>query len=402
MDDFKVDILRNLISNEKKTFLEASNILQSMFPGIKGVSVRSLKRICSKNDISARVDNETLLELVSKAVAEVGPTYGRKMMKGFLKQKNNIDISQKRVSSALREVNPSYHHRRQTDTARLLNPIPYRALYFGHKLHIDQNEKLAMYGVTHVCAIDGHSRFVLCSSTMPIKNNVIIYEEVLRKIVIEHGLFDQVRVDHGKEFYLLLGMQEQLAHLRNDTNMPCYRQTQSKKNLPIERFWGIVNVRVNFPIKQILVQMDNNEQFDIDNQIDKFCVSRLSCLVASVGMKTCIDSWNFHPISNRGVPTTNKNRTTKTVFVNPALIPTSVQAVEIYRRVHNGRITEESSFGVDPLEQNLVAYNIRTRNFDAQFDLKILFSEVANEQSINFERAILYFIAETKRLASLI
>lgn len=78
----------------------------------------------------------------------------------------------------------------------------------------------------------------------------------------------------------------------------------SLQNLPIERFWGIVNVRVNFPIKQILVRMDNNEQFDIDNQIDKFCVSRLSCLVASIGMKTCIDSWNFHPISSK-----NHNRT---------------------------------------------------------------------------------------------
>lgn len=39
------------------------------------------------------------------------------------------------------------------------NPVPYEAEYFGHKLelHLDQNEKLAMHGVTHVCAIDGYS-----------------------------------------------------------------------------------------------------------------------------------------------------------------------------------------------------------------------------------------------------
>ena len=41
------------------------------------------------------------------------------------------------------------------------NPIPYQAEYFGHKLHLDQNEKLAMYGVTHVCAIDGYSAKVI-------------------------------------------------------------------------------------------------------------------------------------------------------------------------------------------------------------------------------------------------
>ena len=39
-----------------------------------------------------------------------------------------------------------------------LNPLPYRAMYFGEKLHLDQNEKCVMFGVTHVVAIDGYSR----------------------------------------------------------------------------------------------------------------------------------------------------------------------------------------------------------------------------------------------------
>ena len=56
---------------------------------------------------------------------------------------------------------PQYHQRRQTNTARLTNPIPYKANYFGRKLHIDQNQKLVMYRVTHVTAIHGHSRFFL-------------------------------------------------------------------------------------------------------------------------------------------------------------------------------------------------------------------------------------------------
>jgi len=40
-------------------------------------------------------------------------------------------------------------------TSLQTNPVPYHADYFGHKLHIDQNEKLVMYGVTHVTAVDG-------------------------------------------------------------------------------------------------------------------------------------------------------------------------------------------------------------------------------------------------------
>ena len=46
----------------------------------------------------------------------------------------------------------------------------------GHKLHVDQNE----FGVTHVMAIDGFSKKVVGHSTMPIKNNIVIYEEVNR------------------------------------------------------------------------------------------------------------------------------------------------------------------------------------------------------------------------------
>ena len=64
----------------------------------------------------------------------------------------------------------------------MLNPIPYRADYFGHKIHMDQNKKLVMYGVTHVLVIDGHSHFVAAFSIIPIKNNAIIYDEVYRYV----------------------------------------------------------------------------------------------------------------------------------------------------------------------------------------------------------------------------
>ena len=104
------------------------------------------------------------------------------MMKGYIRQKYNVNISQRRISTALQVAAPQYHQRRQTNTARLTNPIPYKADYFGHKLHINQNEKLVMCGVTPVTAIDGHSRFVLCGVTMLVKNNQIIYEKVYRYI----------------------------------------------------------------------------------------------------------------------------------------------------------------------------------------------------------------------------
>ena len=79
------------------------------------------------------------------------------MMKGYLRQKYKVNVSQNIVANA-RSVAPNYHARRQTDTVRHVNSVPYRADYFGHKLHVDQIELLEMYGVVHVVAIDGHSR----------------------------------------------------------------------------------------------------------------------------------------------------------------------------------------------------------------------------------------------------
>ena len=110
---------------------------------------------------------------------QVGPVYGRKTMRGLLTSQG-LRVSQVRVGESLRRTNPSYHHQRMNSTAKQLNPVPYSAEYFGHKVHIDQNEKLVMYGVTHVCARDRYSGKVVSFITMPIKNNIEIYENLFR------------------------------------------------------------------------------------------------------------------------------------------------------------------------------------------------------------------------------
>ena len=50
---------------------------------------------------------------------------------------------------------------------------------------------------------------------------------MFRNIVVNHGLFDQLRVDHGREFFLMLGIQEHLSHLRRNQNIRRYQQTES-------------------------------------------------------------------------------------------------------------------------------------------------------------------------------
>jgi hypothetical protein len=96
------------------------------------------------------------------------------MMTGLLSSQG-VRCAQKRVAESLQRIDPESHSRRQKGTERPTNPLPHHAEHFGHKLHIDQ---LAMFGLTHVCAIDGFSGKLVGFVIMPRKNNVTIYEHL--------------------------------------------------------------------------------------------------------------------------------------------------------------------------------------------------------------------------------
>ena len=98
-----------------------------------------------------------------------------------------VKVAEGRIGKALQKVNPGYQqahrshaNRHRSHANRHLNPIPYHASYFAHKLHIDQNEKLVMYGVTHICARDGYSGKVVGFISTPVKNNIEIYNHLFR------------------------------------------------------------------------------------------------------------------------------------------------------------------------------------------------------------------------------
>lgn len=95
-------------------------------------------------------------------------------MTGYVHSKG-YNLSGNQVALSLSRVNPTDHARRRSDTVRRQNPVPYQALYYGHKLHCDQNEKLAMYGCMLYAFNDGHSSKIVRLFCMPKKNALVIY-----------------------------------------------------------------------------------------------------------------------------------------------------------------------------------------------------------------------------------
>ena len=63
------------------------------------------------------------------------------MMRGYMSSKG-ILVSEHRLRTALPSAAPGGHSQRQSDGLARANPRLYVACYFGHKLHVDQNEKL--------------------------------------------------------------------------------------------------------------------------------------------------------------------------------------------------------------------------------------------------------------------
>ena len=134
----------------------------------------------------------------------VGSAYGRKMIKGYLKGNKGINVSERKLKVIMPSLAPVDYSLRQSNSQERRNPAIYSARYFGHKIHLDQNEKLIHYGVTYVMARDGYSGKIVGAAVMPRKNNEIIYANVYKAAISEYGLRNQLRVDHGKEFYLSL------------------------------------------------------------------------------------------------------------------------------------------------------------------------------------------------------
>ena len=385
------------------THEEISCYYQELYPGIRGLGSRSVRRYCDERDLR-RLSNDDLDEIVEGHIRCYGDSYGRRMMQGSVRAMLGVTsraISQRRISAACRRVAPDALNARTRDILNRTNPVPYFAPYFGYKGHFDQNEKIAQdFGCTHVLFVDGCSRFICGAIILPVKNPILIYHHLFRPILLRYGLFDQIRMDHGQEFCLCVFVQELLKEYRFDKRRLPWRQTQSTQNYVAERMWPEVNQRVNYPIKRVLVSIQAKEEFDFGDAVTKFCVSWLTMYTCQDPLQQLVDSWNFHriPGQNGCVPLENMLRSNRALKIPEELVPTTEEVVRMYEE-RGGNLTRDGNFGIDPLALRPDLIESRQQLFYAnQPTGQIIFSSILQGDLELFEHALGFLIELTMYL----
>ena len=200
------------------------------------------------------------------------------MMTGLLRSKG-ICVSEGKVRQSLKRLDPASHQIRHETAGRSLNPKCYNADYF-------QDEKLKMFGVTHVMARDGYSGMTVAFSAMPVKSNLIIYDEIYSHFTTTCGLWEQVRADGRQEFNLVCHILEYLRDQRRNPTIDPFKSTKLTDNNIIEGIWVEVNSRVNYPIRNAL------GKFATDGLIDMTKImSSLLCRGSLVALQKLVYSY---------------------------------------------------------------------------------------------------------------
>ncbi|KAK9977189.1 hypothetical protein ABG768_019010 [Culter alburnus] len=208
-----------------------------------------------------------------------------------------------------------------------------------------------------------------------------IYDAVYRPAATHYGMWDKLCVDHGKEFYLSLYMQERLSEYRHNQQRAPYLQTQSTRNHTVERMLPEINNQVNFPLKEALVQLQDQEAIDIEDSLTRFCTSNLT---DQIGINRFVHSWNAHRFP--GIP--NQLAGTDTMV-----------AADMYDRDMGSSLTRISSFGSDLFLSE--ADKVRVKQHFSQYypDLAVVFDNVATYNYVPFKQALIYLINVTKRFS---
>eukprot|EP00731_Ephydatia_muelleri_P015819 Em0009g243a len=202
-------------------------------------------------------------------------------------------------------------------------------------------KSLSCLGLPHICAIDGYSGKIVQFVSMPVKNPVQIYQHLFRPILVEYGLFDQIRVDHHKEWTLSLCVQESLAYLRHSVQKPPHRQgssTMSSYPLLVGQLLQLAVLRLWSKMVQKYLGTWHPTQ-----EVGRISMEPLY----KVGVRLFTSVWKCHNIPGKGIPN-ERMANARTRRLPSEIIPDAHFATSQFVDM-GGHLTLESHFGNDPL-----------------------------------------------------
>ena len=236
---------------------------------------------------------------------------------------------------------------------------------------------------------------------------MVVYDLLFKPLLLHYGLWEQVRVDHGTEFALVATAQNHLSHFCHVHYRQPVFQNLSQHNHPAERLWPEINQRINYPIKRLLVEMENSEDVNMADEVCKFCVSWVIINVMASAVQSFIEAWNSHTIPgpNGGIPNILATETNAAVRLMPRNVPTTPEIIHLHETARGGRshVLLDASFGCNPLQDHAQLQQIRIQDFTLQFpNMSIVFQDVLHGHGHLLLDSIKVFIRLTKQLSSLL
>lgn len=173
-----------------------------------------------------------------------------------------------------------------------------------------------------------------------------------RPALIEHGLWDNVRFDKGRENCLTAFVQELLGPLRLHQDRAAFNMVSSTRNTRVERQWGDVNLKITKAIKDILVDLEGQGHIRAGpdgNPCHVFCISKVTIPIINLRAERLMSSLRSRRIAGiRGcIPDTVRLTNNQITPISADQIPTTAEAVALYREA--GGILTEDNNGRDPL-----------------------------------------------------
>lgn len=253
----------------------------------------------------------------------------------------------------------------------------------------------------------GHySRKIVGFITVPKKNSIVIYESLFCPSLQQYSLWEQVRMDHGTEFTLIISVQHLIHSNRVVASPHCpVVRLSSRQNHRTERIWLEVNCRVNYPIKQVLIEMEGDGDIDMDDLTTKFCVSWSTIKVAIPAINRYVAAWNCHCIQgrNRGIPNVLAQQRCCTVDLDPTSIPSVDEAVANDEANQVSPLSRNYFYGCDPLHNYPQLQVLREREFMNNFpDMDVIFENILHNSGHLFKDMIHACIDLTQRFATLV